>query len=71
MRKLVLNLKGFDDFDRPVYEADGQLYVDVNPYKNRKPNICTKCDNDFYGEPDMPIRENLEVEFVPNRGTWD
>lgn len=30
-----------------------------------------KCDNDFYGEPDMPIRESLEVEFVPDRDVWN
>ena len=69
MKKLVLNFKGWDSWDRPIYEADGILYVDVNPYKNRKPNICTKLNNAFDGEPDMPIRENLELEFVPSRGT--
>lgn len=39
--------------------------------KERKADIHTKCDNDFYGEPDMPISENLEVEFVPGRDTWN
>lgn len=71
MEKLVLIFKGGDDWDRPVYESNGQLYVDVNPYRNRRANIHTKCDNDFYGEPDMPISENLEVEFVPGRDTWN
>lgn len=33
MEKLVLIFKGRDDWDRPVYESNGQLYVDVNPYR--------------------------------------
>ena len=71
MEKLILNYKGRDDWERPVYESNGQVYVDVSPYKERKADIHTKCDNDFYGEPDMPISENLEVEFVPGRDTWN
>lgn len=71
MEKLVLNYKGRDDWERPVYESEGQLYVDVNPYKDRRANICTKCNNDYYGEPDMPISRNLEAEFVPDRDTWN
>lgn len=70
MKKLVLNYKGRDDWDRPVYEAEGRLYVDVNPRKGWKPGICTKLNNDFYGEPDMPIAEDIEVEFVPERDLW-
>ena len=27
--------------------------------------------NKGYGEPDMPIRESLEVEFVPDRDVWN
>lgn len=71
MKKLTLTFKGLDNWDRPVYEANGNLCVDVNPYKNRKPNICTKYNNEFDSEPDMPIREQLEFEFVPKRVTWD
>ena len=70
MKKLVLNHKGRDDWDRPVYEAEGRLYVDVEPRKDRKAQICTKCNNEFDGEPDMPIAEDTEVEFVPGRDTW-
>lgn len=71
MKKLVLTFKGFDDMDRPVYESDGHLYVDTDPRKDWSPKLCTKCDNDFYGEPDMPIADEAEVEFVPSRITWD
>lgn len=34
MKKLILNYKGRDDWERPVYESNGQVYVDVNPYLN-------------------------------------
>lgn len=71
MKKLVLTFKGFDDWERPVYEFKGRLYVDTDPRKGRLPNLCTKYGNDFYGEPDNPIAEGGEVEFVPNRVTWD
>ena len=58
-------------WDRPVYEASGRLYVDVNPQKGWSAKICTKYNNDFYGEPDTPISETIEVEFVPSRDLWD
>lgn len=31
MKTVVLTYKGRDSWDRPVYEAAGRLYVDVNP----------------------------------------
>lgn len=71
MAKLTLNCKGYDSWDRPVYEADGVLYVDVDPRKDWQPNICTKYNNEFDGEPDEPISEDTQIEFVPYRVTWD
>lgn len=71
MKKLTLNYKGRDGWSRPVYEADGILYVDVNPRKDWKPNICTKYNNEFDGEPDEPISEDIQAEFVPGRDVWD
>ncbi len=70
MKKLILNYKGRDSWDRPVYESEGRLYVDVDPRKGWKPNICTKCNNEFDGEPDTPIAEDTVVEFVPCRDIW-
>ena len=61
MRKLTLNYKGRDNWSRPVYEANGNLYVDVAPGKGWKPNICTKYNNEFDGEPDMPISEDIQI----------
>lgn len=71
MRELILHYKGRDSWDRPVYEADGRLYVDVDPRKSFEPNICTKYNNEFDGEPDDPISEDVQVTFVPRRDTWD
>lgn len=68
--KLILSFLGYDSWDRPVYECGEHLYVDVDPRKNMKPDICTKCNNQFDGEPDSPIDENAELEFVPSRVTW-
>lgn len=69
MKKLILIYKGRDSWSRPVYEAEGNLYVDVDPRKGWKPNICTK--NEFDGEPDQPILEDIQVEFIPCRDVWD
>lgn len=70
MKKLVLVYKGRDSWSRPVYEANGRLYVDVNPVKDKAACICTKYQNDFDGEPDCHIRSDIEIEFSPCRDTW-
>ena len=70
MKKLVLNYKGNDSCDRPVYEADEKLYVDVDPCSDCNPKICTKYNNTFGGEPDSEIPAGTEIEFVPNRVVW-
>ncbi len=70
MSNLTLTFKGYDDWDRPVYESEGRLFVDADPRSDHGPDLCTKSNNDFYGEPDMPIRTDIEVTFVPNRITW-
>jgi len=69
-KKLILNLKGRDSWDRPVYECEGTLYVDVDPRANMAPSICTKSGNEFDGEPDSPIAADVQIEFVPSRDTW-
>lgn len=75
MKKLVLYYVGEDDFQRPVYENENKLFVDVEPRKDRQPEICTILNNCFGGEPDIPIKymkkyENVEIEFFPKRITW-
>ena len=70
MKKLILTYIGRGDWERPVYKSNGNLYVDVDPRKNRQPDICTKNNNEFYGEPDMPISEDIIIEFIPERDVW-
>lgn len=67
---LPLTLVGRDSWSRPVYEFGGRLYVDVDPRADRAPDLCTKMYNRFDGEPDTPIPEGTEVEFIPERDTW-
>ncbi len=68
--KHTLTYIGRDNWDRPVYESEGKLYVDVDPRGHRKPDICTKQGNTFNGEPLAPIRNDFEIEFIPKRETW-
>lgn len=68
MKNLILTLLGRDGWSRPVYEGgDGSLYVDIEPRADCPPKICTKLDNAFDGEPDVPVR--AEFTFVPRRDT--
>ena len=69
-KTMQLMYKGRDSWDRPVYECDGILYVDTDPRSGYAPNICTKSDNEFDGEPDYPIGSDVEVVFVPSRDVW-
>lgn len=70
MSKLVLNFIGRDSWSRPVYESEGRLYVDVDPRRDRTPDICTKQENAFNGEPCNPIADGTDIEFIPKRDTW-
>lgn len=66
-RQMLLIFQGRDSWDRPVYKGpDGNLYVDVDPRKGWGPNICTKYQNDFDGEPDNPAR-GVDFIFTPCR----
>ena len=68
--QMLLILQGRDSWDRPVYKGpDGNLYVDVDPRKGWGPNICTKYQNDFDGEPDDPVRD-VDFIFTPCRDVW-
>lgn len=74
-KKLVLYYVGNDSSHRPVYENGNNLFVDVEPRKDRTPKICTKANNCLDGEPDTPIEymkkyEGVEKEFFPKRVTW-
>lgn len=74
--KVKLTFKGMDNWDRPVYEDEqGILWKDVDPRKNRKPDLCTSNNNEYDGEPStnmcyMKKYEDVELKFIPERITW-
>ena len=65
----TLTLIGRDGWDRPVYDCNGRLYVDVDPRLGREPEIFTKQDNLFEGEPSSPVPDDIVIVFVPRRDT--
>ena len=55
MKEIELKFIGIDSWGRPVYEGqNGKLWKDVTLGRGT-PELCSACNNDFYGEPDMPI----------------
>lgn len=70
MEKLILVYIGPDTHRRPVYKANGKFYVDTDPRKGHEPKMYTKYRNDFDGEPDIPVSEDILLEFVPCRAVW-
>ena len=68
---LVLYHIGHDSWNRPVYASNGTLYVDTDPRKGRKPKIFTKNQNGFDSEPDCPVSDKVNIQFIPERETWD
>lgn len=72
---LFLNYVGKDGFNRPIYENSNRLFVDVEPRKDKEPEICTVLNNVLGGEPDTPIKyikkyKDAEIDFSPKRITW-
>jgi len=66
---LPLIFAGRDSWSRPVYLGpNDQLYVDVDPIEDRGPEICTKYQNAFDGEPCDPVAGDFD--FIPCRDTW-
>lgn len=67
--QLPVIFKGRDSWSRPVYEdLNGRRLVDVDPRKDRAPDICTKQGNAFDGEPCDPVEGDFD--FIPCRDTW-
>ncbi|QDX94722.1 hypothetical protein EEL30_22025 [Brevibacillus laterosporus] len=54
---------GVDDWDRPVYKCieSNMLWKDVT-LGSEKPELYS-CQNSFDGEPDSPIKSDLEIHF--------
>ena len=56
-----LHFIGVDGWDRPVYrDESGRLWKDVN-LGDGTPYLHSAVDNDFDGEPDMPIRGEYKI----------
>lgn len=76
MTEIVLQYKGRDSWSRPVYEdASGKLWKDVDPRANIAPNLCSAYNNEFEGEPDVPMEvmecyQDVKIVFEPKRNTW-
>jgi hypothetical protein len=56
-----LKFIGVDDWDRPVYQDEsGKFWKDVN-LGSGTPHLHSSADNEFDGEPDMPITGEYEI----------
>lgn len=59
--QMKLHLIGIDFWSMPVYQDEtGQLWKDVN-LGNDKPYLHNSVDNDFDGEPDMPMKGEFQI----------
>ena len=66
VKKETLKVKyiGIDNWDRPVFkDKSGNVYKDVNLGKGILA-LCTSSNNDFYGEPESPINNDIKVIIV-------
>ena len=59
----TMEFLGVDFWDRPVYKCieTGSLWKDLT-LGSKIPELYS-CGNDFDGEPDCPIKSNLEIHF--------
>ncbi len=64
MSKIQMTFIGTDGWDRPVFrDPDGGLWKDVT-LGSDTPSLYSACNNDFDGEPDMPIHDaNVEFKY--------
>lgn len=63
-KELKVVFIGIDNWDRPVFkDENGNLYKDIN-LGNGNLSLCTVSSNDFYGEPDMSINDNIGINVV-------
>ena len=62
--ELKVKFVGIDSWDRPVYkDKEGNLYKDVNLGRGEL-DLHTAVNNDFYGEPDSPISDDIKVSVI-------
>ena len=60
----TMEFKGLDDWNRPVYKCQetGKLWKDIT-LGSENPELYS-CQNTFDGEPDCPIKSDLEILFI-------
>lgn len=67
LNQKVLRVKsiGVDEkWSMPVYKDEkGTIYKDTNLGKG-KIKLCTSVNNEFYGEPFIPIKEDVKIDIV-------
>ena len=58
MEKIKIKSVGFDSWDREVFQTQkGTYIVDGNlDYSHQAMRLCTKCHNEFDGEPDTALK---------------
>ena len=62
--ELKVKFVGIDSWDRPVYkDKEGNIYKDVNLGRGEI-DLHTAVNNDFYGEPDSPISDDIKVSVI-------
>lgn len=62
----ILTIKqiGIDDWHRPVYiDRKGRIYKDINVGYGVI-LLCTASNNNFYGEPEVPVKVDVEINVV-------
>ena len=58
---LTLKFIGIDSWDRPVYrDQSNRLWKDVT-LGSTKPQLYSALDDNFDGEPDLPIRKEFLI----------
>lgn len=64
---IALTFVGIDFWGLPNYTTPkGTLVVDLEPQREQ-PSIYRKTGNDTDGEPDVPMKQGVEVTFIPER----
>ena len=61
----TMKFLGFDGWARPVYKCieTGNVYKDI-ALGSKSRELYNSCDDDFDGEPDRPIKDDLIIKFI-------
>lgn len=66
--KKILTYIGDDAWGRQVYkDENNKLWKDVDNREQWLENLCSVVNNEFEGEPDCHMRDDIECVFVPER----